>query len=416
MRVLSLCDGMSCGLLAFKNLGIEPEYWAVEIDKFARTLSDSNFNDIRRPCHDVNEIGARQMLLEWTAFDWVIFGSPCQSVSVAGKGEGLDGTSGLLLKCMEILALAKHRNPNVKFLIENVKMKKDFKAQFDQIIGGESILINSALLSAQNRERYYWTNFQVSQPQDKGLVIADILEDAAFFSEREKSYCIDANYSKGVFAENYLKRGIRQIVFKYSESNRYKREDGSTTQKASEAVKREVERRMIPSDKALTLTTGDGCGSGMKAINLVGLPRGFNRGYAVPITSSKCPAIGSSSWEQNNMLVGRPCVAREPKVLQVNPDKSCGGKRPKMQDRVYSPKGKSVAMTSFAGRTNVGDELVYRKLTVRECARLQTIPEWYDFSAVSKTQAYKAIGNGWCVDVIAHIISESMASEMRGAA
>lgn len=405
MRVLSLCDGMSCGLLAFKNLGIEPEYWAVEINKFARTLSDSNFKDVKRPCNDVNEIGARQMLLEWPAFDWVIFGSPCQSVSVAGKGEGLDGTSGLLLKCMEILALAKYRNPNVKFLIENVKMKKDFKAQFDQIIGGESVLINSALVSAQNRERYYWTDFPVSQPQDRGLVLADILEDAALFSEREKIYCIDANYSKGVFAENYLKRGIRQIVFKYSESNRYKREDGSTTQKASEATIRTVERRLIPSDKALTLTTGDGCGSGMKAINLVGLPRGFNRGYSRPVEESKAPSISKSSWEQNNKL-----------VIQVNPDKSCGGKQPKMQDRVYSPLGKSVAMTSFAGRTNVGDELFYRKLTVRECARLQTIPEWYSFDAVSKTQAYKAIGNGWTVEVIAHIISESMAPEMRGAA
>lgn len=751
MRVLSLCDGMSCGLLAFKNLGIEPEYWAVEIDKFARALSDSNFKDIKRPCNDVNEIGARQMLLEWPAFNWVIFGSPCfargtkvltatgyvpiedikigdlvlthmgrfrkvldtghkvapirrikfkgmkeilttdehpflcrettrtynastrsydrkfseekwveakdviplnvmgkmahiadtsdmgldpttcwligrfladghiihrnrtekgrekdfiyqivlsvgerklqnvldslislkksyrkhststyrvtvhskklvtlfrelgikngaatkalpvkilqlpphllkivlegylagdghkdkygfwcansvsedlmlgmqiaaakvygvgagysfserqkttviegrtvnqkdtnlirfpedtrrsqsrqidggiyvtckinspigelaevfnleveedntytannvvvhncQSVSVAGKGEGLDGTSGLLLKCMEILALAKHRNPNVKFLIENVKMKKDFKAQFDQIIGGESILINSALVSAQNRERYYWTDFPVGQPSDRGLVIADILEDAAFFSEREKSYCITANYSHGVSAERYLKRGVRQIVFKYSESSRYKREDGSTTQKANEAVKREVERRRIPSDKALTLTTGDGCGSGMKAINLVGLPRGFNRGYSRPVEESKAPSISKSSWEQNNKL-----------VIQVNPDKSCGGKQPKMQDRVYSPVGKSVAMTSFAGRTNVGDELFYRKLTVRECARLQTIPEWYSFDAVSKTQAYKAIGNGWTVEVIAHIISESMAPEMRGAA
>ena len=124
MKVLSLCDGMSCGLLAFKQLGITPEYWAVEIDKFARSLSDSNLKDIIRPCHDVNEIGAKQMLLDWPEFDWVIFGSPCQSVSVAGKGEGLDGTSGLLLKCMEILALAKYRNPNVKFLIENVKMKK----------------------------------------------------------------------------------------------------------------------------------------------------------------------------------------------------------------------------------------------------------------------------------------------------
>lgn len=437
MRVLSLCDGMSCGYLAFKQLDITPEYWAVEIDKFARALSDSNLKDIKRPCHDVNEIGAKQMLLDWPEFDWVIFGSPCQSVSVAGKGEGLDGSSGLLLKCMEILALAKYRNPSVKFLVENVKMKKDFKAQFDQIIGGESILINSALVSAQSRERWYWTNFTVGQPEDRGLVIADILEDESF-CDREKSFCIDINYAKGSTADQYLERSRRQLVFRYSESNRYKREDGSTTQKASEAAQREVERRMIPSDKALTLTTGDGCGSGMKAINLVGKPRGFNKGYSISVDSSKSPTVGSSSWEQNNL------------VMQMNPDKSCGGKQPKMQDRIYHPMGKSVAMTSFAGRTNVMvlaghaadikaqdmlkrvyspngkcptltavcgghqekkvaiNELYYRKLTVRECARLQTIPEWYSFDAVSKTQAYKAIGNGWTVDVIAYIISEAI--------
>ena len=270
LRVLSLCDGLSGGLLAFKSLGIDVEYHAVEIDKFARTLADSNLPEILRPFNDVNEV-TEDWVEKHGPFDWVMFGSPCQSVSVAGKGEGLDGASGLLLVCLKVLRWAQKYNPYCHYLIENVKMKKAFKAQFDDLIGGDSVLINSALVSAQNRERWYWTDFPVSQPQDRGLVLADILEDTDFFSEREKSYCIDANYSKGVFAENYLKRGIRQIVFKYSESNRYKREDGSTTQKASEAVKREVERRMIPSDKALTLTTGDGCGSGMKAINLVGV-------------------------------------------------------------------------------------------------------------------------------------------------
>lgn len=361
LRVLSLCDGLSGGLLAFKSLEIPVKYFAVEIDKFARTLADSNLPEIRRPFNDVYQV-TEEWVKENGPFDWVIFGSPCQSVSVAGKGEGLNGSSGLLIECLKILRWAQKYNPSCHYLIENVKMKKSFKQQFDDLIGGGSVLINSALVSAQNRERYYWTDFPVGQPSDRGLVIADILEDAAFFSEREKSYCITANYSHGVSAEHYLKRGVRQIVFKYSESNRYKREDGSTTRKASEAATREVERRLIPSDKSLTITTGDGCGSGVKAINL---------------------------------------------VIQVNPDKSCGGKQPSFQDRIYSPEGKSVAMTSFAGRTNVGDELVYRKLTVRECARLQTIPEWYSFSAVSKTQAYKAIGNGWTIEAIAHIISES---------
>lgn len=406
-----------------------------------KTMSSNVDGGVFTPCKGNISTGESQMVYNmeveddntYTANNIVVHN--CQKFSVAGTQGGLQSDP-LLLQCMKILNYCKEKNPNLKFLIENVKMKKSLLDEVDAVIQSPfRTMINSALVSAQHRERYYWTNFPVAQPEDRGLVIADILEDECF-SEMEKSFCIDASYYKGANADEYLKKSRRQLVFKYSESNRYHRADGPTTQKASEAATREVEKRMIPSDKSLTLTTGDGCGSGMKAINLVGRPRGFNKGYSISVDSNKSPTVGSSSWEQNNL------------VMQVNPDKSCGGKQPKMQDRIYHPMGKSVAMTSFAGRTNVMvlaghaadikaqdmlkreyspngkcptltavcgghqekkvaiDELHYRKLTVRECARLQTVPEWYSFDAVSKTQAYKAIGNGWTVDVIAHIISQ----------
>lgn len=353
IRVLSLCDGISCGYMALKKIGAEFEYWAIEFDKFARQTSEHNFKDIVRPCNDVNEITARQMLLGWPVFDLVTFGSPCQSVSLAGKGDGLDGSSGLLFKCMEILAMAKYRNPDLKFLIENVKMKKEFLDQFNQIIGCKPTLINSSKLSAQNRERYYWTGKEISQPEDANLLIKDIIEDD-FFTEKEKSYCIDACYHKGTDADRYLSR--RQIVFKYSESNRYEREDGSKTQIASEAARRTVERRMIESDKSLTLTTGEGCGSGMKSINLV-------------LNNRKSQTVLSTIHKEN-----------EKSMLKRN---------------------KMGLLTQHKD----GDFLSYRKLTVRECARLQTIPDSFKFP-VSKTQAYRQIGNGWTVEVIAHILKE----------
>ena len=229
------------------------------------------------------------------------------------------------------------------------------------------------------------------QPSDRGLVIADILEDQDFLSEREKSFCLDASYHKGASADEYLAKSRRQLVFKYSESNRYTKADGNPTQKASEAAQREVERRMIPSDKSLTLTTGDGCGSGMKAINLVGLARGFNSGYSRPVDSSKAPTLGSSSWEQNNQL-------------QLNNRKS-----QTILSTIHKENEKSMLKRGKMGLLTQHEEegaLQYRKLTVRECARLQTIPEWYSFDAVSKTQAYKAIGNGMTVSFIAHIISQ----------
>lgn len=397
-----------------------------------KTMSANVDGGVFSPCKVNKSTGESQVVYNmeveedntYTANNIVVHN--CQKFSVAGKQGGLQADP-LLLQCMKVLHYCQSKNPNLKYLIENVKMKKSLLEEVDAVIQAPyRTLINSALVSAQNRERYYWTDFPVSQPEDMGLVIADILEDSTFFSEKAKSFCLDANYHKGVSADEYLAKSRRQLVFKYSESNRYTKADGTPTQKASEAATREVERRMIPSDKSLTLTTGDGCGSGMKAINLVGRPRGFNNGYSLPVDSSKAPTLGSSSWEQNNQLqlnnrksqtiLGTIHKDNEKSMLkrgkmgllvqQVNPDKSCGGKQPKMQDRVYSPYGKSVAMTSFSSRTNVGDELVYRKLTVRECARLQTIPEWYDFSEVSKTQAYKAIGNGWTVKVIAHIISQ----------
>lgn len=338
LNVISLCDGISMALMAFKELGIEVNYHAIEIDKFARRLSDDNFEfEITRPTNDIYEV-TEDMVESWPTMDWVIFGFACQKFSVAGKQTGLEGDP-LLFKCMEIVGWLKEINPTVRILIENVKMSKKNLEAVNEVIGlGKPTLINSALVSAQNRQRYYWTNFKVEQPEDRGIVIADILDE-----------------------------GFE--VVKYSESNRYFDKDGIKLKDSKGSAKRIVEKRAIPSNKSLTLTTGNGCGSGMKSINL---------------------------------------------VKQLNPDKSCGNKQPKMQNRVYGIEGKSIALTSFASRLNVGEDMSsYRKLTVRECARLQTVPEWFRFDVVSKTQSYKALGNGFTVDVIAHIISQSYKTKLR---
>lgn len=369
---------MSAGYMALRNLGVEFEYHAVEIDKHARTLSDSNFKDIIRWEHDVTAI-TKEKVAQNGPFDIIMFGAPCQTVSVAGNGTGLQGRSGLIFDCMEVLKWCYEINPDVKFLIENVKMKSSFLDQYDLVINDYypnklyRTLLNSADFSAQNRERYYWTNFPIGQHEKVDEILADILEqvddpsyfinpqniksfsearitwdtnnkgqrsqqDRAFsidrkspcmpsnsahnkmniyqFVDREKSYCVDANYCKGANLSTYAQRR-RQIVFAYSESGR---------------AGGKIEARAKVADKSNTLTTGDGCGGSTKSLNIV------------------------SEIDANN--------------------------------------------------------IVFRKLTVRECARLQKFPEWYSFDSVSKTQAYKALGNSWTVTVIEHILASGL--EIKG--
>lgn len=363
MKILSLCDGMSCGLIALKEMGIEVVYHAVEIDKHARLLSDSNFPDIVRWQNDVKAITEKEIIKNGP-YDWVMFGSPCQSVSVAGKYCGdnslawINDKSGLLVDCLKILRWCQKQNPSVKYLIENVKMKKAFLEQFNLFIGHEPVLINSALVSAQNRNRYYWVPFNVSQPEDKGIVLKDIIDSG--FTDREKAYCIDASYFKGGNTNTYFNKGRRQLVFTeafgWSKSTRYKDQDNKIWSKPAPDRERYIEERINNSGKANTLLCGEGCG-GQSTVNYVlNIPRGFNKGA---LTNKKTRSVSSSSWEQNNILVN---------------------------------------IKTGVIRT--------RKLSVNECAKLQTIPEWYKFDAVSKTQAYKAIGNGWTVEVIKHILKQ----------
>ena len=318
LKVLSLCDGMGCGLLAFKTLGIEVEYHAVEIDMYARKLCDHN-QDVIRWTNDVTLITKEDIKFQGP-FDWVIFGSPFQTVSSCGDGSGLLGKSGLLIDCLKVLRWCQEFNPNLKFLIENVKMKKHFLEQFNEHIGVKPILINSSLVSGQNRERYYWCNFDVRLPEDKKILAESVLEDGVI--DRDKSYCIDANYFKGSNPEQYFNKARRQLVFGWSKSTRYVDTKGKIhSTKAYDRISK-IEERLNLSEKVNTLTTGPGC------------------------------------WNQST-------------------------------------------------RNAVLEPLGFRKLTVRECARLQTIPETFDFSCISNNQGYKCIGNGWTVDIISHIIKES---------
>lgn len=193
--VLSLFDGMSCGQIALNKLGIIPEkYYASEVDKYAIQITQKNFpNTIQ--LGDVNNYETWELLPEfsWDGIDLLIGGSPCQDLSIAKQDrKGLDGErSGLFWRYVEILRKAKPKY----FLLENVASMRDKdRDTISEILGVKPIMINSALMSAQQRKRYYWTNIWVTQPNDRKIFLKDIIENGATLTD--KRYCITKNYFK----------------------------------------------------------------------------------------------------------------------------------------------------------------------------------------------------------------------------
>lgn len=210
MNVLSLFDGMSCGRIALDRAGIHVHnYYASELDKYAITVTTANWPDTIQ-LGDVTKW--HDWDIDWSSIDLLIGGSPCQGFSFAGKQLAFDDPrSKLFFVYVDILNHIKAFNPDVKFMLENVKMKKEHLTIISEQLGVEPVFINSALVSAQNRQRYYWANWEFGQPKDKGIMLSDIIDNGV--TDREKSYCIDACYTKGTTLKDYFQRSKRQLIF-----------------------------------------------------------------------------------------------------------------------------------------------------------------------------------------------------------
>ena len=170
MNVLSLFDGISCGSVALERAGLQVDnYYASEINKYAIQVSKRNHPNIVQ-LGDVRGIKSTML----PNIDLLIGGSPCQGFSFAGKQLNFSDPRSCLF--FEYVRILKEVSPKY-FLLENVKMKKEYQDIISQMLGVEPIEINSALVSAQNRQRLYWTNIpNVGQPEDKGISLYDILE------------------------------------------------------------------------------------------------------------------------------------------------------------------------------------------------------------------------------------------------
>ena len=221
VNVLSLFDGKSSGFTACELAGIKVDnYYSAEIDKYAIQVSDAIH-------HNQTRLGSvtewRDWEIDWSSIDMIFGGFPCQAWSMAGKQLGDKDERGMLFWTMlDIMKHVRHHNPKADFLIENVKMKKEFEEyityHMKNAVGDvHKILINSALVSAQNRNRYYWTSFPVTQPEDRGIVLADIIEiDPESPTIMSEKFCNRNSHilrddvsgkSKNLSAMEYVKNG-----------------------------------------------------------------------------------------------------------------------------------------------------------------------------------------------------------------
>lgn len=201
---------MSCGQLALARAGISiDKYYASEIDKHAITVAKNNHPSTLH-LGDVNEW--REWDIDWKAIDLLIGGSPCQGFSLAGKQLNFDDPrSKLFFVFVDILNHIKTLNPDVRFLLENVKMKQEYLDVISKHLTVKPIFINSRLLSAQNRQRYYWCNWDVEQPQDAQITLEDILEETDESLTRE-GYRVVGGAMRGRYLVNNVRQDSKMLT------------------------------------------------------------------------------------------------------------------------------------------------------------------------------------------------------------
>lgn len=484
MVVLSLFDGMSCGQIALRELGVVPrKYYASEINHHAIAQTWLNFPDTEQ-LGDVREVDVREL----ERIDLLLGGSPCQSFSFAGKRQGMaarkkedggntdegpeiveictldeylrlkndgfvfEGESYLFWEYMRILTdIRRYSNPDVRFLLENVEMGRKWERVLSEAIGVRGVHINSALVSAQNRRRIYWTNIRtrreglfgelcsdIPQPEDRGILLRDILETGPIDGKYSVSAATlermgrrtDPGSGAAVVPERYYlsDEGVKYVTDPERLRKKltaidgekaiclmegYTSWNGTFIRDDTLCISSGQTHAAVAVNKRTPIVSAMGMGGGHVPM-IVQRARGKNRGGRY---GRKTPAMSANAWQENNL------------VIQLNPDRSFGN-QPRQQDRYYSPDGKSPALNTLAGG-NLQPKIVgrtagtvpdaeddrdmadrkqecpgnirIRRLTPLECVRLQTVPDWYRWQC-SDTQIYKLLGNGWTIAVIVHIL------------
>ena len=344
---LSLFSGVDVARMAVAELGLDVDWYSSEIDKFAiqgaKALYDNTtyLGDMTKWDTWEDEKG-----FDFGKVDILFAGFPCQAWSLAGKQKGDDDPRGALVHdLLDIWSYIKALNPNVKFMFENVAMKKQFMTFINELFGYEPTMINSALLTAQNRKRNYWSNWDISQPEDKGILLKDIIEnevDSSFNSQAHKDFT-----------------GGNQLNPNY---------------KSQANTIHSVEK------KSPTICAG-------------------THGYALGHIERPCELRDTPPAE--SALCHHVATATDIKANEAN-------------KRIYADTGKSPTITTMGGGHREPKVLVadkkYRKLTPKECMRLQGFTEEIIDkllnAGISNSQLYKMTGNSFTLPVIIHNLQQ----------
>ena len=341
----------------------------------------------------------------------LIGGSPCTHWSIAQTKNRETEASGIGWELFLNYRIARDKYQPDFFLYENNKSRSPaIRAQITAELGVEPVLINSALVSAQNRQRLYWAGKRnpdgtyrqvpVELPEDRGLLLRDILETGIAW--QEKSYCITATEYKGSNPQQTLSKHRRTMVAEPVRIGTI--ENDAKTQ----AFDSQQYRVYSPDGKSVTLC-GNGGGLGAKTglyatpvdtdadgILHLGSLYGQHSRWGVFAKDGKCPTITASMGMGGGHVPMVPTRTDEEGHCQKNPTTA---------KQIYEVRDGKISIGNTWHPIKLRDGFyIIRKLTVRECMRLQTVPETYAFP-VSPSQAYKMLGNGWTVDVIAHIMS-----------
>lgn len=455
VKVLSLFDGMSCGMLAMQAAGIKVDrYVAYEIDKYAIQTSSHNFPMIEHR-GDVFQAD----FTEYSGFDFLVGGSPCTYWSIAQKNNRETEASGMGWELFSQYVRALKEAQPTWFIYENNKsMSNAIRESITETFGFEPVCINSALVSAQNRQRLHWvgkrnpwggySRVHVDQPIDRGILLRDVLDNVAFGDCNGKSYALTASYWKGQPKNKILEKAQRTHIAepvnitKQGKSQTIKAQYQQTSPRnilcytSTFGASGVAEAVRIPeygaTDKARPLGANysNNCGGfehrifsekpNKQQVDLIAQPI---RVGAMPrpngqLSTSQAFRVYSADGKSVNITAGGGGAGGKTGLYAIPvefdgeiPTKAVSGTDGKTYT-VYQVKDGEITIKGKQYPVKLADGFyIIRKLTVSECKRLQTVPEWYEFP-VSDTQAYKMLGNGWTVEVIAHLIRATQADEL----
>ena len=501
MTVLSLFDGMSCGQIALRQCGLPvATYYASEVDRHAIVQTRLNFPGTVH-LGDVRGVSAKEL----PPIDLLIGGSPCTDFSFAGKRRGMAtvaneqvttlgrymelkrdgfefvGQSYLFWEYVRLLHECREKNPGVLFLLENVEMGRERERVIDEALGINGVHINSALVSAQNRRRIYWTNIRtravglfgdlvsdIPQPADRGILLRDILQqdvpERYYLPQKSVERMMEYNRRNAALGNGFRNepatpsgkayclrvggKGGKDLVMQLSsrksggkqpyQQDRYYSTDGQVPALMAGNGGKTVNILCIASgqahataeiNKSTPMVAAMGMGGGhIPMVTAVGPFIMASRGRDTECLVARRNETGKilrGSLESGELQMPRATVQQlEPRGdgktntlttvqkdnLLAEPPKKSDVRRAK---NIKPPGGKAAALlaTSYKGAAANGMTLVgspadmrLRRLTPTECARLQTVPDWYRWEC-SETQQYRMLGNGWTVEVIRHIFS-----------